>query len=197
MRALPALWYLGPAEAGCDEAGRGCLAGPVFAAAVRLDPDKPLSGLGDSKRLTAAAREDLRCRIEELALDWAVGMATAQEVDALNILNASLLAMHRAVAQLKEMPLHLHIDGNRFKPYGQLPYTCHVGGDGKIAAIAAASILAKTHRDAWMEKLDRKYPEYGWKQNKGYPTDAHCRAITSCGHSPHHRMTFKVRARVE
>ena len=179
-------------EAGCDEAGRGCLAGPVFAAAVILPYDYHLEGLTDSKQLTHKQREKLRPMIESEALSWAVGIVDHQEIDQINILNASFLAMHRAIAQLAIEPGYLAIDGNRFKAYAQIPHCCIVKGDGKYLNIAAASILAKTHRDELMTNLDADYPHYNWQQNKGYPTKAHRNAVIELGLSPFHRKTFNV-----
>lgn len=179
-------------EAGCDEAGRGCLAGPVFAAAVILPSNYHLEGLTDSKQLTHKQRENLRPIIESDALSWAVGIVDHEEIDQINILNASFLAMHRAIAQLAIKPGYLAIDGNRFKNYAQIPHCCIVKGDGKYLNIAAASILAKTHRDAFMTKLGADYPQYDWQQNKGYPTTAHRKAVIKMGLSPFHRKTFNV-----
>lgn len=178
-------------EAGCDEAGRGCLAGPVFAAAVILPPDFSLDALNDSKQLTEAQRDELRPIIEREALAWAVATASAEEIDRINILNASILAMHRALDALEMRPTWIVVDGNRFKPYGQTPYTTVVKGDGKLANIAAASILAKTHRDEYMLRIAEDFPQYGWVENKGYPTVAHRRAIEKYGACEHHRRTFK------
>lgn len=179
-------------EAGCDEAGRGCLAGPVVAAAVILPKDFYLEGLNDSKQLSHKQRDLLRPIIEEKALAWAVAMVDHEEIDKINILNASFLAMHRAVDQLKLRPEYLAIDGNRFKAYQNIKHICVVKGDGKYLNIAAASILAKTHRDEYMAKLDIDFPAYEWKKNKGYPTVAHRNAVISAGLSPYHRKTFNV-----
>ncbi|MBI9064636.1 MAG: ribonuclease HII [Marinilabiliaceae bacterium] len=179
-------------EAGCDEAGRGCLAGPVVAAAVILPKTFTHELLNDSKKLTEKQREKLRPIIEEVALAWAVGIVDHKEIDDINILNASFLAMHRAVDQLKRKPQHLLIDGNRFKAYKEIPHTCIVKGDGKYLSIAAASILAKTHRDEWMNKAHAEYPQYAWDRNKGYPTKAHRAAIAEHGVTPLHRMTFRL-----
>lgn len=179
-------------EAGCDEAGRGCLAGPVFAAAVILPVDFYLGGLTDSKQLTHNQRDKLRPIIENEAISWAVAMVDHEEIDRINILNASFLAMHRAIAQLKVEPGYLAIDGNRFKTYGKIPHQCVVKGDGKYLNIAAASILAKTHRDEFMTTLGVDYPYYNWQQNKGYPTIAHRNAVIEMGLSPFHRKTFNV-----
>jgi ribonuclease HII len=178
-------------EAGCDEAGRGCLAGPVFAAAVILPPKFRHPVLNDSKQLSAEDREMLRAYIEKHALAWAVGMMDAQEIDRINILNASFGAMHRAIAQLVIQPEHLLIDGNRFNPYPGIPHTCIIEGDAKYAPIAAASILAKTYRDVYMRQLHEEYPAYGWHENKGYPTPGHRAGIMATGLSPYHRLTFQ------
>lgn len=179
-------------EAGCDEAGRGCLAGPVFAAAVMLDPKKPIKRLDDSKKLSEAERNALRPEIEEKALAWAVASYSNQEIDKVNILKASFFSMHRALAKLSVKPELLLIDGNRFIPYPQTQHICIVKGDAKYQAIAAASILAKTHRDAFMEKIHQEFPQYNWQQNKGYPTLAHRAAIKEFGPCVHHRMTFNL-----
>ena len=178
-------------EAGCDEAGRGCLAGPVYAAAVILPKDFSNELLNDSKKLTEAQRYALREVIEREALAWAVGVVTAAEIDEINILKASFLAMQRAVEQLKIEPQHLLIDGNRFTPY-KIPYTTVVKGDAKFMSIAAASILAKTYRDDYMQGISRDYPQYDWQKNKGYPTPKHRAAIREYGATPHHRMTFNL-----
>ncbi len=182
----------GVVEAGCDEAGRGCLAGAVYAAAVILPPDFRNELLNDSKKLSEKQRYALRPLIEEAALAWAVGVVTPEEIDRINILNASFLAMHRAIEQLTVTPQHLLIDGNRFKPYPGITHTCVVKGDGKYEAIAAASILAKTYRDDYMNELHEKYPLYDWKSNKGYPTKAHRAAIAQYGPSPYHRLSFQL-----
>lgn len=179
-------------EAGCDEAGRGCLAGPVVAAAVILPPDFYHPLLNDSKQLNEKVRLTLRPIIEENAMAWAIGLVSNQEIDQINILNASFLAMHRALDQLKIQPEHLIIDGNRFKKYRGLPHQCIVKGDGKYASIAAASVLAKTYRDDFMLKIAGDYPAYGWEQNKGYPTIAHRQAIAEHGHTPWHRLSFRL-----
>lgn len=179
-------------EAGCDEAGRGCLAGPVSAAAVILPADFYAEGLNDSKKLNHKQREALRPIIEREAIAWAVAMVNHEEIDKINILNASFLAMHRAIEQLKVKPGYLAIDGNRFKAYPNIPHQCIVKGDGKYLNIAAASILAKTHRDEFMDDLANQYPEYQWKKNKGYPTVAHRNAVLEIGASPYHRKTFSV-----
>ena len=182
----------GRIEAGCDEAGRGCLAGPVFAAAVILPEGYCNELLNDSKKLTEHRRDELRAIIERDALAWAVGVVTAEEIDHINILNASFLAMHRAVDALTVHPEHLLIDGNRFKPYHDTPHTCIVKGDGKMMSIAAASILAKTHRDEFMARIHEEFPQYAWNINKGYPTKAHRAAISQYGPSPYHRKSFRL-----
>lgn len=183
----------GRTEAGCDEAGRGCLAGPVFAAAVVLPPDFQHEELNDSKQLTERARRRLRVVVEQEALAWAIGVATVEEIDRLNILRASILAMHRAVAGLCLRPDFLLIDGNRFSPCPeQIPYTTIVHGDARMMSIAAASVLAKTHRDEAMMALDADFPAYGWAKNKGYPTAAHRDAIRQFGVTPHHRRSFSL-----
>ena len=179
-------------EAGCDEAGRGCLAGAVYAAAVILPPDFRNELLNDSKKLTEKQRYELRMVIEQEATAWAVGVVSPEEIDKINILNASFLAMHRAIAQLKVVPQHLLIDGNRFNPYPDIPHTTIVKGDGKYLSIAAASILAKTYRDDYMNRLHEEYPMYDWKSNKGYPTKKHRAAIATYGTSPYHRMSFNL-----
>ena len=179
-------------EAGCDEAGRGCLAGAVYAAAVVLPVDFQNELLNDSKQLTEKQRYLLREVIEREALAWAVGVVTPEEIDQINILNASFLAMHRAIDQLKVRPEHLLIDGNRFKKYGNLPHTTVVKGDGKYLSIAAASILAKTYRDDYMNRLHQEYPSYDWNKTKGYPTPKHRAAIREHGTTPYHRMTFNL-----
>ena len=178
-------------EAGCDEAGRGCLAGSVFAAAVILPVDYENALLNDSKKLTEKQRYALRTQIETDALAWAVGEVTADEIDKINILNASILAMHRALDGLKLRPQAVIVDGNRFKPYGTLPHETIVKGDAKFLSIAAASILAKTYRDDYMNNLALQHPVYQWDVNKGYPTKAHRAAIEEHGISPFHRKTFK------
>lgn len=179
-------------EAGCDEAGRGCLAGPVSAAAVILPEGFTHPWLNDSKKLTEKRREELRAIIEREAVAWAVVMVDNEEIDRINILNASILAMHRALDALTVRPQAVIVDGNRFKPYRDLPATTFVKGDGRFGNIAAASILAKTHRDELMRRLDGQYPGYGWAINKGYPTAAHRKAITELGPTPLHRMTFRL-----
>ena len=185
-------YYEGLVEAGCDEAGRGCLAGSVFAAAVILPPDYENELLNDSKKLTDRKRKQLREIIEHDAVDWAVGIVEPGEIDEINILNASILAMHRALDQLKVRPEAVIVDGNRFKPYCDLPYTTIVKGDGKYLSIAAASILAKTYRDDYMDRLAEDYPQYDWKSNKGYPTKKHRQAIRECGITPFHRRSFTL-----
>lgn len=189
---LPACHIPARLEAGCDEAGRGCLAGPVFAAAVILPDDFSHSLLNDSKQLTEARREKLRPIIEKEAISWAVAMLTAQEIDEINILRASIAGMHRALDGLSVRPGAVIVDGNRFTPYGDLPWTTFVKGDGRFGNIAAASILAKTHRDEYMRRIHEEYPMYGWDVNKGYPTRAHRAAIAEYGPSPYHRMTFRL-----
>lgn len=179
-------------EAGCDEAGRGCLAGPVYAAAVILPSDFTNDLLNDSKQLTEKQRYQLRDVIEREAVAWAVGVVTNEEIDKINILRASILAMHRAVAQLKVCPQHLLIDGNRFSPYEDIPHTTVVKGDATYMSIAAASILAKTYRDDFMLKIHQEFPQYHWDSNKGYPAPIHREAIRQYGTTPYHRMTFNL-----
>ena len=179
-------------EAGCDEAGRGCLAGSVFAAAVILPEDYVNDGLNDSKQLSPRCRYELRREIERDALAWAVGVVTPEEIDEINILNASILAMHRALDQLKVRPEAIIVDGNRFKPYRFIPYSTVVKGDGKYLSIAAASILAKTYRDDYMDSLAEEFHQYGWTENKGYPTRAHREAIKKYGPTPYHRKSFRL-----
>ncbi len=179
-------------EAGCDEAGRGCLAGPVVAAAVILKEDVDYPELNDSKQLTEKKRMQLRELIMQEAVSYGIGIVTAQEIDEINILNASFLAMHRALDQLKTRPKLLLIDGNRFNPYKKVKHVCIVGGDAKYQSIAAASILAKTTRDMMMKQYDEQYPVYNWKKNKGYPTPEHKKAIAEHGTTPLHRMTFNM-----
>ena len=179
-------------EAGCDEAGRGCLAGPVFAAAVILPDNFSNELLNDSKQLTEKQRYRLRSVIEQEALAWAVASVDNHEIDQINILNASIEAMHRALAQLVPQPGAVIVDGNRFKPYGDIPWQTFVKGDGRFANIAAASILAKTERDLFMTEAHERFPVYAWNVNKGYPTAAHRRAIAEHGPSPLHRMTFRL-----
>lgn len=182
----------GVTEAGCDEAGRGCLAGPVFAAAVILPARIRIRGLDDSKKLSERRRSELRMQIEDQALAWSVAAVQPSEIDEVNILNASFLAMHRALDQLRLTPAFLLIDGNRFRPYRKVPHQCIVGGDGKFLSIAAASILAKTHRDDLMIMLHEQFPHYGWASNKGYPTRLHREAIMKYGISPFHRKSFRL-----
>ena len=182
----------GRVEAGCDEAGRGCLAGSVYAAAVILPPDYQNERLNDSKKLTARQRYALRQDIERDAVAWAVGVVTPQEIDQINILNASIPAMHRALDQLQVRPEAVIVDGNRFKPYRDLPHTTIVKGDGKYLSIAAASILAKTYRDDEMVRLAQEYPDYDWQHNMGYPTRKHREAIRQHGITPYHRRTFNL-----
>ena len=180
----------GRIEAGCDEAGRGPLAGPVFAAAVILPPDFHHPLLNDSKKMTEKARETLRPIIEREAVAWAVEEVSAEEIDTINILNASITGMQRAVRRLSVKPEFLLIDGNRFKPFDGYEYQCIVKGDGKFASIAAASVLAKTYRDEYMRKLAQEYPQYGWERNMGYPTKEHRLAVREFGLSPYHRKSF-------
>jgi ribonuclease HII len=187
----------GVVEAGCDEAGRGCLAGPVFAAAVVLPPGWNHPLLDDSKKMTARDRDTLREIIEREATAWAVESVPAARIDEINILNASFEAMSQAVAKLKERPELLLIDGNRFRTTLEIPYKCIIGGDGLYAAIAAASVLAKTHRDEYMARLAAEHPQYGWLQNKGYPTKQHREAIASHGPTPHHRKSFRVNEKLK
>lgn len=179
-------------EAGCDEAGRGCLAGPVYAAAVILHPNKRIKGLDDSKKLSDAARKEIRIEIEEKALAWAVASIDNHEIDKINILKASFYAMHKALDALLVQPELLLIDGNRFIPYKNIPHRCEIKGDGRFQAIAAASILAKTYRDDFMDAQHVTYPQYGWDRNKGYPTVAHRKAIKEFGTTPLHRMSFRL-----
>ncbi len=196
-------YYEGKIEAGCDEAGRGCLAGSVYAAAVILPDGYENPLLNDSKQLTEKRRYELREQIERDAVAWAVGIVTPEEIDKINILNASILAMHRALDQLKVRPEAIIVDGNRFKPYRSLPqsgedggvflpHTTIVKGDGKYMAIAAASILAKTYRDDYMNQLAKEYPQYDWQKNKGYPTKKHREAIRQYGTTPYHRMSYNL-----
>lgn len=208
---LKSHFYEGLIEAGCDEAGRGCLAGSVYAAAVILPPDYHNEQLNDSKQLTDRQRKQLRCIIERDALAWAIGIVTPAEIDKINILRASFLAMHRALDQLKVRPEALIIDGNRFTPYhpsladgndisrtsnhsqeAALPHTCIVKGDAKYLSIAAASILAKTYRDDYMDALAEEYPQYDWQHNKGYPTRKHREAIKQYGTTPYHRLSYNL-----
>lgn len=192
INPLPACYRQGVSEAGCDEAGRGCLAGPVFAAAVILPDDFSHPWLNDSKQISERRRYQLRDIITEKAVSWAVASVSPEEIDKINILNASILAMHRALDALDIRPGAVIVDGNRFKAYGSVPSTTFVKGDGRFANIAAASILAKTFRDDEMIRLAKLYPAYGWDVNKGYPTRAHRDAIAFHGTTPHHRMTFRL-----
>ena len=185
-------YYEGKIEAGCDEAGRGCLAGSVYAAAVILPDGYQNELLNDSKQLSEKKRYQLREIIERDAVAWAVGIVTPDEIDKINILNASILAMHRALDQLKVRPEAIIVDGNRFKPYQQLPHTTIVKGDGKYLAIAAASILAKTYSDDYMNQLAEEYPQYDWLSNKGYPTKKHREAIKQYGITPYHRKSYNL-----
>ena len=189
---LKSHYYEGLIEAGCDEAGRGCLAGSVYAAAVILPPDYQNELLNDSKKLTAKKRYALREEIERDAIAWAVGIVTPEEIDKINILNASFLAMHRALDQLKVRPEAIIVDGNRFKPYQDLSSTTIVKGDGKYLSIAAASILAKTYRDDYMLSLAEEYPQYDWQSNMGYPTKKHRQAIREHGITPYHRKSYNL-----
>ena len=189
---LESCYYKGKIEAGCDEAGRGCLAGSVYAAAVILPEGYQNELLNDSKQLSEKKRYQLREIIERDAVAWAVGIVTPEEIDQINILNASILAMHRALDQLKVRPEAIIVDGNRFKPYKKLPHTTIVKGDGKYLAIAAASILAKTYRDDYMNQLAEEYPQYDWLSNKGYPTKKHREAIKQFGITPYHRKSYNL-----
>lgn len=189
---LESHYFDGMTEAGCDEAGRGCLAGSVYAAAVILPPDYQNPRLNDSKKLTAKTRRELREEIMSDAVAWAVGVVTPEEIDHINILNASFLAMHRALDALSVRPEAVIVDGNRFKPYRDLPYATIVKGDGKYQAIAAASILAKTFRDDYMDRLAEEYPHYGWHSNKGYPTREHREGIRLHGITPYHRKSYNL-----
>lgn len=192
MPALQLSLMEGRVEAGCDEAGRGPLAGPVCAAAVILPPDFHNDLINDSKKLSEKKRLMLRPIIEEQALAWAVSMVMPDEIDRINILNASILAMHRALDELRVRPEFILVDGNRFKPYGDIPHQTIVKGDGKLQPIAAASILAKTYRDDYMRSIARDYPQYGWEHNMGYPTREHYAAIEQHGITPHHRHSFTL-----
>ena len=189
---LKSHYYEGKIEAGCDEAGRGCLAGSVYAAAVILPENYQNDLLNDSKQLTEKRRYQLREIIQHDAVAWAVGIVTPEEIDKINILNASILAMHRALDQLKVRPEAIIVDGNRFKPYQKLPHTTIVKGDGKYLSIAAASILAKTYRDDYMNELAKEYPQYDWLSNKGYPTKKHRDAIRQYGITPYHRKSYNL-----
>lgn len=193
MNALKPFFYENTIEAGCDEAGRGCLAGPVFAAAVILPHDFICPQLNDSKKISSTQRNKLRQIIEQKALSWSVSNVSAEEIDKINILNASFLAMQKAIEKLHIQPQHLLIDGNKFRPGNiTIPYTCIIKGDAKIMSIAAASILAKTHRDEYMMKIHQDFPHYQWDKNKGYPTKAHKKNISAYGKTEHHRQTFKI-----
>lgn len=189
---LKSHYYDNLVEAGCDEAGRGCLAGSVYAAAVILPPDYENDLLNDSKKLTAKKRYALREVIQRDALAWAVGIVTPEEIDKINILNASFLAMHRALDQLSLRPEAVIVDGNRFKPYQDLPFTTIVKGDGKYLSIAAASVLAKTYRDDYMLSLAKEYPQYDWQSNMGYPTKKHRQSIRDHGITPYHRKSYNL-----
>ncbi len=189
---LESHFYTDLIEAGCDEAGRGCLAGSVYAAAVILPSDYDNPELNDSKKLTEKKRYLLREQVQRDAVAWAIGVVTPDEIDKINILNASFLAMHRALDQLKVRPEAVIVDGNRFKPYHDLPYTTIIKGDGRYQAIAAASILAKTYRDDYMAELATQYPQYDWQSNKGYPTKKHREAIRNYGISPFHRRSYNL-----
>ena len=189
---LASHYYEGKIEAGCDEAGRGCLAGSVYAAAVILPPDYQNDLLNDSKQLTEKKRYQLREIIQRDAVAWAVGIVSPDEIDKINILNASILAMHRALDQLKVRPEAIIVDGNKFKPYQNLPHTTIVKGDGKYLSIAAASILAKTYRDDYMNELAKEFPQYDWLSNKGYPTKKHRDAIRQYGITPYHRKSYNL-----
>lgn len=193
---LASYYNTGKIEAGCDEAGRGCLAGSVYAAAVIFAQDYKNDELNDSKQLTDRRRKELRLIIEREALAWAIGVVTPEEIDKINILNASILAMHRALDKLQVCPEAIIVDGNRFKPYPSIstpiPHTTIVKGDGKYLSIAAASILAKTYRDDYMDQLAEEYPQYDWQLNKGYPTKKHREAIKQYGITPYHRKTFNI-----
>lgn len=191
MNQLKATYSEGILEAGCDEAGRGCLAGPVFAAAVILPPDFRSENLNDSKKLSESHRATVRKEILEQAIAWAVAFCTPQEIDKFNILKSSFLAMHRALDKLSVHPGLILVDGNRFLPYRDIRHVCIVGGDALYQSIAAASVLAKTARDDYMHELAASYPDYQWEKNKGYPTSEHRRAIEQHGLSPHHRRSFR------
>lgn len=194
---LESHYYHDKVEAGCDEAGRGCLAGSVYAAAVILPEDYRNELLNDSKQLTTKQRYALREMIEHDAVAWAIGVVTPEEIDKINILNASFLAMHRALDQLQLRPEAIIVDGNRFHKYHNIPHTTIVKGDGKYMAIAAASILAKTYRDDYMCALAKEFPEYGWDRNMGYPTKAHRAAIAAHGITPYHRKSYNLLGNTE
>ncbi|MDO4879859.1 MAG: ribonuclease HII [Capnocytophaga sp.] len=185
-------WHYSPKEAGTDEAGRGCLAGPVTAAAVILPEDFFDSSLNDSKQLSEKQRDKLRFIIEKEAISFSVVHISEKEIDQINILNASILGMQKAVENLTQVPDFIVVDGNRFKPFNNIPYACMVKGDARFMRIAAASILAKTYRDELMQKLHEEYPMYDWKKNKGYPTKTHREAIKKYGISPYHRKSFQL-----
>ena len=189
---LKSRFYKSKIEAGCDEAGRGCLAGPVVAAAVILPKNYTHEILNDSKQLSKNQRNELRLEVEKQAIAWSIGMASHHEIDQINILNASFLAMHRAIDTLKKRPEYLLIDGNRFNSHPNIPHRCIVKGDSKYYSIAAASVLAKTYRDELMEKLSEDHPQYHWNTNVGYPTKEHRSAIKDFGITPHHRLTFQL-----
>ncbi|MFN4146745.1 MAG: ribonuclease HII [Runella sp.] len=189
---LRSFYHHGVLEAGLDEVGRGCLAGPVVAAAVVLPPDFEHSWLNDSKQLTKHQRVELQQEIIEKAVSWAIAEASVEEIDEINILNASFLAMHRAIDKLSVRPEHLLIDGNRFTPYPFVSHTCIIKGDAQFLSIAAASVLAKTYRDQLMEEWAKKYPHYGWEQNVGYPTPVHREGIRQFGACPLHRKSFRL-----
>jgi ribonuclease HII len=189
---LKSHFHKGKIEAGCDEAGRGCLAGPVVAGAVILPSNYKHKMLNDSKKLTEKQRELIKKDILKDAIAWGIGVASPSEIDEINILNASYLAMQRAIAQLKTRPELLLIDGNRYKPADEIPYECIIKGDGKFLSIAAASVLAKTHRDDIMKKLANEFPGYNWETNMGYPTTAHRDGLKEIGSTPHHRMSFQL-----
>ncbi len=189
---LSSQYNIGLCEAGCDEAGRGCLAGSVYAAAVILPSNYQNERLNDSKKLSSKARYALREEIERDAIAWAVSAVTPEEIDNINILNASILAMHRALEQLTTLPEAIIVDGNRFKPYHNIPHTTIIKGDSKYLSIAAASILAKTYRDDYMLSIAKEYPQYAWESNMGYPTKAHRQAIAQYGITPYHRKSFNL-----
>ena len=182
----------GVIEAGCDEAGRGCIAGPVFAAAVILPASYQNPQIDDSKKLSSNTRRFLRTVVESDALAFGIGVVDEKEIDCINILNASILAMHKAVEKLRPVPQHLIIDGNRFKPWKKVPYHCIIKGDSSYISIAAASILAKTYRDEYMEMIHNQHPEYSWRNNKGYPTLEHREAVLKFGPTGHHRLSFRL-----
>lgn len=190
--ALLSMFYHTPLEAGTDEAGRGCLAGPVTAAAVILPEGFQPAGLNDSKKLSQALRAALKPQIEQHAVSFGVYHILPERIDQMNILNASIAAMHGALTKLKIQPPYIIVDGNRFNPYGDIPYECIIRGDGKYCSIAAASVLAKTYRDSYMEAIHNEFPMYNWKQNKGYPTREHREAIAEFGITPYHRRSFRL-----